>query len=458
MTSSGAILAAIRETAPPGQEPTEATLAKLRELAISLVSASGSSLAEYRRYLSVTDREIQLPEQRVVEYLAGRTVLVTGASGCIGTALLRQLYRFRPGRLVTVDLAPAPAVPGISHCQLDIRNRQALTNLVAGVDPDIVFHQAAQRNPGLAEKAVHRTVTTNVLGTRNLVEACAQAGVDHLIFASTGKALRPYTPDIYAASKRAAELIVADTATRGVVRASAARFTHVVDNAIILDRLRNWCRRGELIRLHAPDAAFYVQSALESAQLLIVAALSPDSAGLNLHAIRNLDWPVGLLDLAIGVMAEHGVAPLQITGHDPGYEEQAYPGLYDPMLAGEVSPLINIFEAPAVQTSPSPDVDLVVNPVRFSPDVRQHLDNLETTCANVRGTQPVRAAFDRLSRALLDVTLDQVPADTLCRVARLTQLHRHRLNKANLLIDDRIRARVKHDVLPIPPAAATTLS
>lgn len=453
MTNSASILAAIKAAAPPGRELTEATLARLRGLSAALVSASSDSLSEYKRYLSVTDREIQLPKQRVTEYLAGRTVLVTGASGCIGTALLRQLTSFHPDRLVTVDLAPAPAVPGISHYQLDIRNRQTLNHLVAGLSPDFVFHLAAQRDPGLAEQAVHRTVTTNVLGTHNLVEACANSGVDHLIFASTGKALRPYTPHVYAASKRAAELIVADAATRGVARASAARFTHVVDNAIILDRLRNWCRRSELIQLHASDVSFYVQSALESAQLLIVAALSPRSAGLNLNAIRNLDWPVSLLDLAVGAMAEHGVAPLQIKGHDPGYEEQSYPGLYDPMFAGEVSPLINMFEAPVVQTSSSPDVDLVVNTVRLSPDARQRLDELETICAKIRRAQPVRALFERLSRAMLEVTLDQASTSTLHRVVRLTQHHRHRLTQANLLIDNGIRARIeqnatRQDMLP----------
>lgn len=459
MTNPTAILAEIRAAAPPGQEPTGATLVLLRELAAALVSASPGSLAEYRRYLSVADRGIELPEQSVAEYLAGRTVLVTGASGCIGTALLRQICRFRPGKLVTLDLAAAPAIPGKAHCQLDIRDRRALIDLIISLRPDVVFHQAAQRDPGLAERAVHRTVSTNVLGTRNLVQACARAAVDHLVFASTGKALRPYTPDIYAASKRAAELIVADAATRGVLRASAARFTHVVDNSIMLDRFRSRCRRGELVRLHAHDAIFYVQSALESAQLLMVAALSSNSAGLNLHAIRNLDWPVGLLDVAVGVMAEHGLAPLQISGHDPGYEEQAYPGLYDPALAGEVSPLINAFEAPAVRASHSPDVDLVVSPIRLPSGVRQHLDELDTLCATARRARPVRTTFDRLSRALLDVTLDQVPASTLRRIAQQTQPHRHWLTKANRLIDDRVRARAeqagrRQDVPPGWPLAA----
>src|SRR5215217_737749 len=85
------ILAKITATAPPGARLDDAILARLRELSAALVAVSADSLAEFRRYLSVMDRGIVMPDQLVAGLLAGRTVLVTGASGCIGSALLGQL-------------------------------------------------------------------------------------------------------------------------------------------------------------------------------------------------------------------------------------------------------------------------------------------------------------------------------------------------------------------------------
>src|SRR5208282_5658365 len=130
------------------------------------------------------------------------------------------------------------------YARADIRDPRGLAAVFAGVRPDVVFHLAAQRDPGLAEREVHRTVTTNVLGTRNVIAAAEEALVSRLVFASTGKALRPYSREVYTASKRAAEWLVADAARRGTVTCAAARFTHVIDNSIIHQRLLRWCDGG----------------------------------------------------------------------------------------------------------------------------------------------------------------------------------------------------------------------
>src|SRR5205085_5787619 len=109
-------------------------------------------------------------------------------------------------------------------------------------------------------------------------------------------------------------------------------------------KFRGACRRNEVLRVHAADAVFYIQSALEAAQLLLAAAVSPNTGALDLLAIRNLDWPISVLDLAIGVLAREGIAPLHIAGYDEGYAEQQYAGLYDPAFSGDVSPLLNALE------------------------------------------------------------------------------------------------------------------
>ena len=107
------------------------------------------------------------------------------------------------------------------------------------------------------------------------------------------------------ASKRAAEWLAASAVRWD--RDAAARFTHVVDNSLIYLRLLFWARQG-VIRLHAPDISFYAQSALESAQLLLVAGLASQAGQFRVHAIRDLGWPICLLDLALDVLAQAGSA------------------------------------------------------------------------------------------------------------------------------------------------------
>jgi hypothetical protein len=123
----------------------------------------------------------------------------------------------------------------------DIRDAATLGAIVAEVRPDVIFHVAAQRDPGLAEAEVHRTITTNVFGTRNVLAAARAAGTPQVVYASTGKALRPYSPETYTASKRAAEWLVA---SGGGLLTSASRFTHVVDNSIVYQRLLAWAAPG----------------------------------------------------------------------------------------------------------------------------------------------------------------------------------------------------------------------
>jgi hypothetical protein len=304
----------------------------------------------------------------------------------------------------------------------------------------VVFHVAAQRNPGLAEEEVHRTVTTNVLGTRNVLAAAGDAGVAQVVCASTGKALRPYSPDVYAASKRSAEWLASCASVSGL-RCSAGRFTHVVDNSIIHQRLKQWARGG-VIRLHSPEIAFYVQSAQESAQLLLVAGLGAVRGQFLVHAITDLGWPVSLLDLAVGVLAETGSAtPIYVSGYDRGYEEIPFPGLYDPATAGEVSPLLNAFEAARVTPSACAMVDAFPLEMRPDPEPAKLLAALEDACAATGEPHVLRGALDELSWSLLDVTLRAAPTRALARSAALADPHRAGLSREH----QRLLAAIRRD-------------
>ena len=278
--------------------------------------------------------------------------------------------------------------------------------------------------------------------------AAAAAGTPHVVCASTGKALRPFSPDTYTASKRVAEWVAFGFAASGALPVSAVRFTHVVDNSIIHQRLQDWAASSAVIRLHSPQIAFYVQSAVESAQLLMLAALDqrPEGPGrpgrLPVRAIADLGWPVSLLDLTLGVLAARdSAAPVYLSGYDPGYEEVPFPGLYDPATAGELSPLLNAFEAAAVVPSECPMTNVFEAAFAPEPRAAELYGALAGVCGETDDPERVRAALRELSWALLDATLAVAPAEALTRAARIANRH-----AATLTVDHRriLQAIQKH--------------
>lgn len=423
------IIQLMRAAAPPGRPHLDqASRQRLRDLTRSLVQASPGAQAEHERFLSIAGRGLAMPGTELSRRLRGATVLVTGGTGCVGSALLAELAARDPARLVSVSRGTTsgwPARQGAEYRQADVRDLASLARLVAEVRPDVIFHVAAQRDPGLAEAEVHRTLSTNVLGTRNVLAAAASAGVAQVVYASTGKALRPYSPDMYTASKRASEWILSETARDGRILCSAARFTHVIDNSIVYRRLRAWAGDpAATVRLHSPDIAFYAQSALESAQLLMLAFLGARPGELRVHAITDLGWPVSLLDLALAVLGQaDDPPPVYFSGYDAGYEEVPFPGLYDPLTAGDVSPLMNLLEAAAVTDSPCPRVDAFRLDLAPGSRPRALLTALAAACDRTREAAPLRRQMNGLSWALLDSALRAASREALARSAVLAKAH-----------------------------------
>ncbi len=244
-----------------------------------------------------------------------------------------------------------------------------------------------------------------------------------IVYASTGKAIRPFTPDTYAMSKKVSEWLIARETQRGNIRGSGACFTHVVDNSIIHQRLQYWIATNSPIRLHSPDNLFYMQLARESAHLLLNAGLEVDSDRLTLQAIRDLEWPINLLDLALGAIARAGAStPIYLSGYESGYEEHPWPGLYDPIHSFEVSPLINSIEAP--QATPSvtcPQVDRFPVEVAASSTFTKRLQTLGRLCVEGAPAAELHRAKDALSWAMLDSRLRRVPRADLEHTAQRMQ-------------------------------------
>ncbi len=448
LTTRRALLDDMQRVAPPGQSQLDPTAAEsLRRLTVELLAAEqGVAEGEHDRFRSVEQRGLHLDTARLHEQLRGRTILVTGGTGCIGATLLGELTQFDPARVVSVSrglTAPWDVVSGVEYGQVDIRDKQGLEDVFKAVKPDIVYHLAAQRDPSLAENTVAHTLSTNITGTHNVIEAARGSATAQIVYASTGKAVRPFTSDTYAASKKVSEFLMADAARRGDILCAGVRFTHVVDNSIIHQRLQNWITTDSPIRLHGTDIPFYMQSARESAHLLLNAGLDARRGQLDLHAIRNLDWPINLVDLALGALSHaRSTTPIYFCGFESGYEEQAYPGLYDPLTSGEVSPLISAFEASQTDASEScAQVDRFPFEISTNNVLARRLHNLEAACAEGAPDGALHQARDELSWAMLDARLRRVVPRVLQRTAQRMEIlsGRQPMNEEHTRINDAVR-------------------
>jgi NADP-dependent 3-hydroxy acid dehydrogenase YdfG len=446
------LVEALVDAVEPGRRTLTATeRAGLAGLTAQLVDASvAEGRAEYETFRAISERRLTLDAAALREQLTGRTVVVTGGTGCIGSALLERLQEFGPARVISISRGhrlPVRVVDGVEYRTVDVRDLDGLTQLLTQVEPDVIYHLAAQHDPGLAEVDVAGTLSTNVTGTANIVEVCRRLPGTVLVHASTGKALRPFSRDVYAGSKKMAEWVLSRATDRDGLRCSAVRFTHVVDNSIIGRRLAQWTASGEPVRLHSVESMFYLQCAGEAAELLLCAGLDVPAGEFRIHAIRDLGWPVSLLDLAIGFVgrarAEHGVtSPIYVCGFEAGYERAPYPGLYDPQVSGTCSPLFNAWEGASVrETGGSPDVDAfrVASPTA---DARTDLaiDRIRAAAADHVDTAVLRGRVDAVGWSLLASTLRTIDTDVLVRHVALLRS----LPEARFWSDDR---RVRTAVL-----------
>jgi nucleoside-diphosphate-sugar epimerase len=345
-----------------------------------------------------------------------------------------------------------PSLPHnrVRYRQVDVRDLPSLRAALAREKPDLVFHLAAQRQPALAESRVAETISSNVLGTRSVLAAAGAVGVPSVVTASTGKALRYFASEVYASTKKLGEYLVAQAPARWGVATATTRFTHIVDNSVVYDRIRRWARSGATVRLHAPDIAFYVQSAREAAQLLVSTASTADGSVPLMTMLADIGWPLDLLELALDVIEkEGGRSLLRFAGYEPGYADAIYPGTFDPRR-DDCSPLINVIEAErVVRAAHQPEsiqrVELVPT---HNGDVDDAIDALESDWRNGASDEQLRARLSMASIALLEKTLGEAPPSELEAILSLAadkvrSTREHRITHHHVMAAARTRGVVE---------------
>jgi FlaA1/EpsC-like NDP-sugar epimerase len=197
----------------------------------------------------------------ISEFYKNKTVLVTGGAGSIGTALVRTLLKFNPQNVVLIDnnegaifdLEQDLRSSRLSTFIADIRDKERIEPLFEGAD--FVFHLAALKNLPMCESNPYEAVTTNIVGTKNVIDACLRENVKKVIFTSTGKAVKPTTA--YGASKLLAErlLTIANVQRRDhISRFASVRFGNVMGSrGSVLPLFRRQIERGGPVTITHED-------------------------------------------------------------------------------------------------------------------------------------------------------------------------------------------------------------
>lgn len=291
--------------------------------------------------------EININMAEIAAALRGKTVLVTGAAGSIGSELCRQIATFDVQRLILLDVAETPMhnirlelearFPDLEFVPLvgDVRIRERVEMVYRVYRPSIVFHAAAYKHVPLMEENPCEAVMANVIGTRNVADLAVQYDAEKMVMVSTDKAVNP--TNIMGASKRLAEiyiqslgLAVAKGEVKGSTRFVTTRFGNVLgSNGSVIPRFREQIEKGGPVTVTHPEIIRYFMTIPEACRLVMEAATMSNG---NDIFVFEMGEPVKIADLARRMIELAGLKvgediEIEYTGLRPGEK------LYEEMLS-----------------------------------------------------------------------------------------------------------------------------
>jgi FlaA1/EpsC-like NDP-sugar epimerase len=307
---------------------------------------------------------IAFNQDEIRRQVEGRSVLVTGAAGSIGSEICRQLATHGVSELVLVDMnenelyllarqlqAERPRTR--IHAEVaDIREYERLRRLGDRYHPELVFHAAAHKHVPLMEDAPEEAVKNNVFGTLNVALVAHETGAAHLVVISTDKAVNPTS--VMGATKRIAELVVRDLARRSGTCMTAVRFGNVLGSAgSVVPLFKQQIERGGPVTVTHPDCTRYFMTIPEAVGLVLIAGLGRygDLCVLDMgEPIRISEIAANLITLAGRVPGTE--IPIVYTGLRPGEK------LYEELLTEEEEETAQVRNRINVAKSPAPPPDL----------------------------------------------------------------------------------------------------
>lgn len=348
---------------------------------------------------------VQLDEASLSQFLQGKTVMVTGAGGSIGSELVRQIARFQPSQLLLVERAefglfsierelsesenPPPLIPLVA----DVCDEGRMRTIFKAYRPQVILHAAAHKHVPLMEFNPGEAVKNNVLGTCRLGQLAGEFGAEIFVLISTDKAVCPTS--VMGATKRLAELVIQDLNLRAETRFVAVRFGNVIGSAgSVIPIFREQIRKGGPVTVTDKRMKRYFMTIPEASQLVLQAGALGSTGNGGEVFILQMGEPVRILDLAESIITLSGFKPhedIKIieTGRRPGEK------LYEDLTIKE--------EDVAVTQHPKIFINKIAN--RPAEDMRQALERLTELSKNGHEPELRRYLNELLPEAQLDMAL-----------------------------------------------------
>jgi FlaA1/EpsC-like NDP-sugar epimerase len=272
-------------------------------------------------------KPVETELEAVRDLLEGKVVLVTGAGGSIGSEIVRQALQFGPARVFALDRDETllhdaqirwPTEPEVVLA--DVRDPDRILRVFERVRPDVVFHAAALKHVPVLENHPEEAVLTNIVGTRNVIEAGSRNGMQRFVLISTDKAVQPTS--VMGATKRAAELMTQLGAARGDGCVySAVRFGNVLGSrGSVIPTFVEQIKSGGPVTVTDPEMTRYFMTVDEAVQLVLQA--SALASGTEVFLL-DMGEPIRIETLARRLIRLAGLSPgkdveIRFTGRRPG--------------------------------------------------------------------------------------------------------------------------------------------
>ena len=311
----------------------------LDQLATGRVNVSVLRPVEIQDLLGRAPVSIQVAD--VWRSLRGRTVMVTGAGGSIGSELCRQILTFGPEKLLLVERSEpqlflieqelrAIVAEGVIEALVgDVTRRDRMGEIFRRFQPQVIFHAAAHKHVPMMESQPEEAIRNNIFGTAQLADLAIAHGVAHFVLISTDKAVNP--TNVMGATKRVAELYLQSLAAGGsLTKFMAVRFGNVLGSSgSVVPTFTRQIAEGGPVTITHPEITRYFMTIPEAVTLVLQSSVFGKSGDIH---VLDMGSPVKILDLATQMIALSGFTPHQdieivFTGLRPGeklYEELSH--------------------------------------------------------------------------------------------------------------------------------------
>ncbi|WP_236636102.1 nucleoside-diphosphate sugar epimerase/dehydratase [Exiguobacterium sp. SH5S13] len=311
--------------------------------------AAGKVAVNQMRQVSIEDllgREpVELDISGIQSEVEGKTVLVTGAGGSIGSEICRQILKFKPERLLLLghgensiylierELRELNLEVELIPVIADVQDVERLRDVFMTHSPHLVFHAAAHKHVPLMEANPHEAVKNNIYGTKNVAETADEYGAARFVMISTDKAVNP--TNVMGSTKRVAEMIIQNLAKTSRTKYAVVRFGNVLGSrGSVIPLFKTQIEKGGPVTVTHPDMTRYFMTIPEASRLVIQAGTLADGGEVF---VLDMGEPVKIVDLARNMIKLSGFTeeqiPISFSGIRPGEK------MFEELLKeGEVHP------------------------------------------------------------------------------------------------------------------------